>query len=136
MLLTILQDRVMVSLTSLLVLAALFSQTSAAIPKTAYLKLIDLWFVFLMVVEFVVVVVLVIVENLRLRKDRVGTAKKVTIVSVRNNFTFDNRYQKNSGGQEVSKTASITNRIAIIVLPVLMTIFVIGYAVFILTVAP
>ncbi|KAK3857528.1 hypothetical protein Pcinc_036222 [Petrolisthes cinctipes] len=129
-------DRVMVSLTSLLVIAALFSQTSAAIPKTAYLKLIDLWFVFLMVMEFMIVVVLVIVENLRLMKHRVGTAKKVTIISISNKFTSDKGQHGDSRGKEVNKSAFNTNRLAIIVLPVLMTSFIIGYAVCILTFIP
>ncbi|KAK4307136.1 hypothetical protein Pmani_021095 [Petrolisthes manimaculis] len=129
-------DRVMVSLTSLLVIAALFSQTSATIPKTAYLKLIDLWFVFLMVMEFVIVVVLVIVENLRLKKHRVGTPNKVTIISISNKFTSDRWQHRDPIGKEVNKSAFNTNRLAIIVLPVLMTSFIIGYAVFILTLIP
>lgn len=34
------------SLTTLLVLIALYSDASAALPKTSYIKLIDIWFVF------------------------------------------------------------------------------------------
>ncbi|XP_076045335.1 glycine receptor subunit alpha-2-like [Oratosquilla oratoria] len=58
-------DRIMVSLTALLVLAALFSQTSASIPKTSYLKLIDIWFVFVICFDFVMVVLLVIINYVR-----------------------------------------------------------------------
>lgn len=57
----------MVSLTSLLVLAALFSQTSQSIPKTAYLKHIDVWYIVLISYDFLIIVVLVIIENIRLR---------------------------------------------------------------------
>ncbi|XP_068216480.1 uncharacterized protein [Palaemon carinicauda] len=63
------QDRIMVSLTSLLVLAALFSQTSQSIPKTAYLKLIDVWYICLITFDFLIIVDLVFIENLRLNAD-------------------------------------------------------------------
>ena len=38
------QNRIMVSLTSLLVLSTLFSQVSSNLPQTSYFKLIDIWF--------------------------------------------------------------------------------------------
>lgn len=69
LLVTCLQDRVMVSLTSLLVLATFFTQTSASIPRTSYLKLIDAWYVALICKTFLVIVSLVVVENLRLRDE-------------------------------------------------------------------
>ncbi|KAK3854027.1 hypothetical protein Pcinc_039462 [Petrolisthes cinctipes] len=56
-------DRIMVSLTSLLVLAALFSQIASALPKTAYLKLIDVWFLFCILSDFVMVFVLVVINR-------------------------------------------------------------------------
>lgn len=68
-----LQDRVMVSLTSLLVLATFFTQTSASIPRTSYLKLIDAWYVALICENFLVIVSLVVVENLRLQGKPVAT---------------------------------------------------------------
>ncbi|KAK3863897.1 hypothetical protein Pcinc_030371 [Petrolisthes cinctipes] len=60
------QDRIMVSLTSLLVLATFFTQTSQSIPKTSYLKLIDIWFVALIFEDFAIIMSLVYVETLRL----------------------------------------------------------------------
>ncbi|XP_071524602.1 LOW QUALITY PROTEIN: uncharacterized protein [Panulirus ornatus] len=60
-------DRIMISLTSLLVLAALFTQTSQSIPKTAYLKLIDIWYVTLITTDFLIIVMLVIIENQRMK---------------------------------------------------------------------
>ena len=56
----------MVSLTSLLVLASLFSQTSETIPKTAYLKLIDIWYIVLIMFDFLVIMDVVIIEHIRL----------------------------------------------------------------------
>lgn len=61
------QNRIMVSLTSQLVLASFFSQGSLTIPKTSYLKLIDVWYVSLISHVFIVIVSLVLVEILRLR---------------------------------------------------------------------
>ncbi|KAK8400182.1 hypothetical protein O3P69_003107 [Scylla paramamosain] len=60
-------DRIMVALTAMLVLAAFFTQTSNTIPKTAYLKLIDVWYLVLICHVFAIIVSLVYVENLRLR---------------------------------------------------------------------
>ncbi|XP_068203413.1 uncharacterized protein [Palaemon carinicauda] len=61
------EDRIMVSLTALLVLATFFSQVSQTIPRTAYLKLIDVWFLALITEVFAVIISLVLIEVLRLR---------------------------------------------------------------------
>ena len=65
----------MVSLTSLLVLASLFSQTNISIPKTAYLKLIDVWYVFLISFDFIIIVNLVIIEILRMSEHSASLVK-------------------------------------------------------------
>ncbi|XP_071533010.1 uncharacterized protein [Panulirus ornatus] len=57
-------DRIMVSLTALLVEAAFFTQTSQSIPQTAYLKLVDIWFVFCIVSLFVIMLCLVTINTL------------------------------------------------------------------------
>ncbi|XP_037797744.1 acetylcholine-gated chloride channel subunit acc-1-like [Penaeus monodon] len=58
------RDRIVISLTSMLVLATLFTQMSQSIPKTAYFKVIDGWFMSLIVIDFLVVVIHTIIENL------------------------------------------------------------------------
>lgn len=58
------QNRIVISLTSMLVLATLFTQMNQSIPKTAYFKLIDGWFMSLIVLDFLVVVIHTIIENL------------------------------------------------------------------------
>ncbi|XP_037776717.1 gamma-aminobutyric acid receptor subunit beta-like [Penaeus monodon] len=55
-------NRIMVSLTVLLVLTQLFSQTSVMLPKTSYFKLIDIWFFGSITYTFVVIVVHTAVE--------------------------------------------------------------------------
>ncbi|RXG53091.1 Glycine receptor subunit alpha-2 [Armadillidium vulgare] len=49
-------DRVMVSLTALLVLAALFSQSSNTSVRTSYYKLLDIWYVVSIFYSFMIVI--------------------------------------------------------------------------------
>lgn len=57
------QTRITVALTSLLVLATLFSELVGGLPKTSYLKLIDVWFLGCIVANFCMVVCLVLIEK-------------------------------------------------------------------------
>ncbi|KAK3870049.1 hypothetical protein Pcinc_024681 [Petrolisthes cinctipes] len=72
-------DRIMVSLTALMVMAALFLQTNQSMPRTAYLKVVDIWFLFCIIIKFVIVLWLVVInyvrqmEALRGRKQQVAT---------------------------------------------------------------
>ncbi|XP_018022095.2 glycine receptor subunit alpha-2-like [Hyalella azteca] len=56
-------SRVMTALTTLLVMATLFSQTSAALPKTSYFKMVDVWLLFCIFTTFIVIVFHVLVER-------------------------------------------------------------------------
>ena len=56
-------NRIMVCLTSLLVLAALFSQISSSLPTTSYLKLIDIWFIVCIVLDFLMILLLVVISR-------------------------------------------------------------------------
>ncbi|XP_050692096.1 uncharacterized protein LOC126983432 [Eriocheir sinensis] len=58
-------ERIMVSLTSLLVLVALFSQATNTYVRTPYYKLIDVWYVGLIFLCFAVVIANVLVNYLR-----------------------------------------------------------------------
>ena len=71
----------MVSLTSLLVLATFFTQTSQSIPKTSYLKLIDVWFVALIFEDFAIILSLVYVETLRMKEEAAPRGRMMTKVS-------------------------------------------------------
>ena len=88
----------MVSLTSLLVLASLFSQTSISIPKTAYLKLIDVWYVFLISFDFIIITNLVIIEVLRMSEDSNSMLVKVnpmmSEVSGKKRIRIENKAKK------------------------------------------
>lgn len=61
-------ERIMVSLTSLLVLVALFSQATNTYVRTPYYKLIDVWYVGLIFLCFAVVIANVLVNYLRVLK--------------------------------------------------------------------
>lgn len=56
-------NRVMVSLTSLLVLMTLFSQVSDTLPKTSYFKLVDIWFFVSILYTFAIILIHTIVES-------------------------------------------------------------------------
>lgn len=53
----------MVALTTLLVLYTLFSNTSDVLPDTAYIKMIDVWFLHCILILFVIIIVHVVVEH-------------------------------------------------------------------------
>ncbi|XP_071547709.1 uncharacterized protein [Panulirus ornatus] len=108
-------ERVMVSLTSLLVLAALFTQTAATIPKTAYLKLIDIWFVFVISFDFLVVVMLVFINY---KRDAAMTGIKFVKVT-------PSGVQKNNRSSYIS--AMQINHICIILYPIAGLTFCIVY---------
>ncbi|XP_047481811.1 uncharacterized protein LOC125034174 [Penaeus chinensis] len=55
----------MVSLTSLLVLVTLFSDSGKSIPKTAYFKLIDVWFISLIWEDFCIILSIIYIEEVR-----------------------------------------------------------------------
>ncbi|XP_071541926.1 uncharacterized protein [Panulirus ornatus] len=57
-------ERIMVSLTALLVLATLFAQASNTSVRTPYLKLLDVWYAAMIAFCFLVVVINVIVNSL------------------------------------------------------------------------
>ncbi|XP_071528804.1 uncharacterized protein [Panulirus ornatus] len=76
-------ERIMVSLTVLVVLAALFTQASGASVKTPYFKLLDIWYTALVALCFVVVVVNAIVHAiLRRRKDSINVVMPKDRVSL------------------------------------------------------
>ncbi|XP_071543632.1 uncharacterized protein [Panulirus ornatus] len=117
-------NRVMVSLTSLLVLAALFSQIASGLPKTAYLKLIDVWFIFCILSDFVMVTVLVFINSYMLVHKPITTcvlplsSRKRTKVKWCQTPKLERRHLLNP--RQV-------NSLAQVLLPVLMGLFIFIY---------
>ncbi|CAL4182703.1 unnamed protein product, partial [Meganyctiphanes norvegica] len=108
-------DRIMVALTSLLVEAAFFTQTSASIPKTAYLKFVDIWFVFCIIFMFLITVLLVIINKLH-EDEKTG---KLTHISPASSSSIVKVHQ-------VFNPAYV-NKLAMFGIPTLVIIFMIGY---------
>ncbi|XP_071537664.1 uncharacterized protein [Panulirus ornatus] len=54
--LAMLQVRSIMSLTTLLVLTSLYTQTAASLPKTSYLKAIDIWLLYCIIVLVIIIV--------------------------------------------------------------------------------
>lgn len=54
-----------VNLTVMLVLTTLYVGVSDALPKTAYIKMIDIWFIFCMIIPFLEVLLQTYIEHLR-----------------------------------------------------------------------
>lgn len=66
-------ERVMVSLTSLLVLAALFTQASDTSVRTPYFKFLDIWYVVLIIFAFTVVIVNIMINGIKVHeKEKFG----------------------------------------------------------------
>ncbi|KAK3878449.1 hypothetical protein Pcinc_016909 [Petrolisthes cinctipes] len=69
-------ERIMGSLTSLLVLAGLFAQASDSYIKTPYFKLIDIWYAVLIMLNFGVVIINSLVNSLRAKRSVRGALVK------------------------------------------------------------
>lgn len=59
----IFEVRVMTTLTSLLVMATLFTQVSSSLPKTSYFKMVDVWLLFCIVISFLIIIFHAIIDN-------------------------------------------------------------------------
>ncbi|KAK3854960.1 hypothetical protein Pcinc_038605 [Petrolisthes cinctipes] len=120
------QDRIMVSLTALLVLATLFTQITETTPTTSYLKLLDAWFVACILVNFSIVILLVIINCHRIREKEAP----VQVVMPFNHFTTTTGKKKHPGGffptPAPSRCRKI-NRVSQIVVPVILLILVLAY---------
>lgn len=108
----------MVSLTSLLVLTGLLTQTSQSIPKTAYLKLIDIWYIALIFIDFLIIVVLAVVEGLR---QRMRSAK---VKFTKGSFSQRAKQPPAAWPPQTDEcVAEKVNAISIVVFPVVCAIF-------------
>ena len=61
---------IMVALTTLLVMYTLHQSISSQLPKTSYMKMIDIWLMFCLTIPFLVFVAEVVSETLRYRRNQ------------------------------------------------------------------
>lgn len=117
-------DRIMVSLTALLVLATLFTQITQTTPKTAYLKLLDIWFVSAIVIDFLIIMILVTINFFKLREGFEAYNETTPV------FTFGKSNFKHSlQPKENNRLSERINRYAQISIPILIFLFVFSYIV-------
>ncbi|KAL7648871.1 UNVERIFIED_CONTAM: hypothetical protein RMT77_000791 [Armadillidium vulgare] len=109
-------ERIVISITSLLVEATFFSQLSNTVPKTAYMKLIDIWCLFCIVIIFCVSLLLTWINYMR--KD-----KQFSRVIKLRNFELKQEFQKDFF------TAKKLNFGGKIIIPLIVAIFSIIYVV-------
>ena len=53
---------IMLAITSMLVMYTLYQSASSALPKTAYIKMVDIWVIFGLVVPFITFLVLILID--------------------------------------------------------------------------
>lgn len=82
---------IMVSLTSMLVMYTLYQSTSATLPQTAYMKLIDIWLFSGLIIPFIVFITLIIVDSLS--KKEAEFSAWVEVESLKSN-KFSSRAKK------------------------------------------
>ena len=107
------QDRGTMSLTTLLVLISLYTDTSVALPKTPYIKLIDIWYIFS--ISFISLIITV----------HLLTSNNLSEVKSISSSKVSPKYTKNSFFKTVG---AITNRK---VLNICKVIFAVVYGIFI-----
>lgn len=112
----------MVSLTSLLVLTGLLTQTSQSIPKTAYMKLIDIWYISFIFIDFMIILVLAVIESLR-QSARSKEVKVMKGYSTRKSQKMSLAWFP----ETCNDLAKKVNSISIVVFPVVCTIFMTTY---------
>ena len=96
-----------VALTTLLVMYTLFQSISSTLPQTAYLKLIDYWLLFSLILPFIIFIIHVAREIQRIQQDKRAA-----------------KGQRNGGSSCLSMMSKPVAQIAV---PLMTGIFVIGY---------
>lgn len=114
------------ALTTLLVLYTLFSQTSEDLPKTAYVKMIDVWFFAVITLLFAIIIFHVVVEYLDQKRSleegssfpKAGPRKEKVM---RNNFVISKERKHPTQEDETYLTEKLMKIMRLFVVP---TIFV------------
>ncbi|CAL4064015.1 unnamed protein product, partial [Meganyctiphanes norvegica] len=116
---SLLQVRLFVSMTTLLVLYTFFNKTSADLPQTSYVKMIDVWFFFCTILIFSIIVAHVVVEWLEI----------LQVVKVRPIFS-KGEISTNSASKTIDARISSNMLLKIMrraVVPIIFILFNIGY---------
>ena len=66
-----------VNLTTMLVLTTMFISVSSSLPTTAYVKMIDIWLIFNLLLPFILVLLHTYMDSLRTEKNGEGEAREI-----------------------------------------------------------
>lgn len=115
-------DRIMISLTALLVLATLFTQITETTPKTAYLKLLDIWFVSAILMNFVIIMILVVINFYKLKEGHEAYNATTPVISLNKKSAMTDFMEP-----ELPRLSVKLNRYSRIGIPILISLFIIIY---------
>ena len=105
---------VMVSLTTLLVMYTLFQSISDNLPKTAYLKLIDMWLLFSLILPFIIFITHIVWELEKTKRNKEIALKRP------NSFLEIQRPNNEPGLKQVKLAVQI-------IIPLATILFIVGY---------
>ena len=155
---------IMLAITSMLVMYTLYQSASSSLPKTAYVKMIDTWLIFGLVVPFIIFLILTLIEMLNDddddeeqidEKDDEKELTQKTIVNDRLSATsnsqvgpkevfdkevfdivFDSKLHKEKSGRKLKKqsTKRKIKAVAKVLVPLATILFIIGYVVVAVTI--
>ncbi|XP_042210813.1 gamma-aminobutyric acid receptor subunit delta-like [Homarus americanus] len=84
------QVRILASLTSLLVVATLYTQASSSLPKTSYFKMVDVWLLSSIFFIFIIIIIHTIIDRTREWDARVGCKRMNTSPTLSGNMPMSN----------------------------------------------
>ena len=155
---------IMLAITSMLVMYTLYQSASSSLPKTAYVKMIDTWLIFGLVVPFIIFLILTLIEMLndddddKEPIDKKGDEKELTQNSTINDklsatsksqvvpkdvfdkevfdIVFDSKLHKEKEGRKSKKqsTKRKIKAVAKVLVPAATILFIIGYVVVAVTI--
>ena len=155
---------IMLAITSMLVMYTLYQSASSSLPKTAYVKMIDTWLIFGLVVPFIIFLILTLIEMLndddedQEQIDKKVDEKELTQRSTINDklsatsksqvgpkdvfdkevfdIVFDSKLHKEREGRKSKKqsTKRKIKAVAKVLVPAATILFIIGYVVVAVTI--
>ena len=155
---------IMLAITSMLVMYTLYQSASSSLPKTAYVKMIDTWLIFGLVVPFIIFLILTLIEMLnddddaQEQIDKKDDEKELTLKSIINDrlsatsnpqvgpkevldkevfdIVFDSKVHKDKNGRKSKKqsTKRKIKAVAKVLVPAATILFIIGYVVVAVTI--
>jgi len=113
---------IMVHLTAMLVVYTLFQAISVSLPKTAYIKLMDVWLLFGLVLPFVSFILTLIEEMIKNKHEKRVEPNELRGMSAKSIMAFENKNTtpSNSGKKRIQFVSRV-------LLPSVATFFVVVY---------